>query len=336
MEKVKLGNSDLMISRMTLGCWTFGSDSTSYWGAQEKDESTALLNEAIELGVNYFDTAFSYNDGAAETALGESMCNGLREKMIICNKIPQLPYEALPTYEQQVRDSLKRLRTDYLDVLLIHWPCNDKDLLRANLEQLQKVKDKGLVRQIGVSNFGVGQMEIVREMGIEICVNELAYNVIHRGAELAILPYTGKHAIGVMAYMPLMQGILSGKYDSIADIPANRRRTLHFDCNGNDQIRHGGRGMESELQTFLTNLKALSSESGYSCSDLCISWILSRKEISTVLAGCRTRKQLEANVRAVETKLPDDLIAKLDAISAPIAAQCGANCDLWQWNSRIW
>lgn len=336
MEKVRLGNSDLLVSRMTLGCWTFGSDSNSYWGAQEKSESVALLNRAIELGVNYYDTAFAYNDGAAEIALGEAMSGGLREKMIICNKIPQLSYDALPTYEQQVRDSLKRLQTDYLDVLLMHWPCNDKDLLRANLEQLQRVKDKGLVRQIGVSNFGVGQMEIVREMGVEVCVNELAYNLIHRGAELAVLPYTGKHNIGVMAYMPLMQGILSGKYDSIEEIPVLRRRTLHFDSNGNSQIRHGGRGMEAELQQFLRDLKTVSVESGISCSDLCLSWILSRKEVTTVLAGCRTCKQLESNVRAIETRLPDDLVARLDAISAPIAALCGANCDLWQWNSRIW
>lgn len=336
MEKVKLGNSDLMISRMTLGCWTFGSDANSYWGAQQKEDSVALLSRAIEMGVNYYDTAFVYNDGAAERALGEAICSGLREKMIICNKIPQLSYEALPTYEQQVRDSLKRLRTDYLDVLMMHWPCNDKDLLRANLEQLQKVKDKGLVREIGVSNFGVGQMEIAREMGVEICVNELAYNIIHRGAELAVLPYIGKHNIAVMAYMPLMQGILSGKYDTIDEIPPIRRRTLHFDSLGNESIRHGGRGMEAELQAFLRDLKAVSAESGYSCSTLCISWILSRSEISTVLSGCRTTAQLEANVKAVETTLPADLIRKLDEISAPIAALCGANCDLWQWNSRVW
>ena len=336
MEKVKLGHSDLMVSRMTLGCWTFGSDSNSYWGQQEADESEALLREAIDMGVNYYDTAFVYNDGAAEKALGDVICHGLREKMIICNKIPQLSYEALPSYEQQVRDSLARLKTDYLDVLLMHWPCNDKDLLRANLEQLQKVKDKGLVREIGVSNFGVGQMTIAKEMGVDICVNELAYNIIHRGAELAVFPYTEKNNIGVMAYMPLMQGILSGKYDSIDEIPVVRRRTLHFDSRKNDQIRHGGQGMEAQLQQFLTDLKALSKESGINCSELCISWILSHQAVSTVLAGCRTRAQLEANVKAVETKLPDDLIARLDQISAPIAAQCGANCDLWQWNSRIW
>ena len=336
MEKVKLGCSEMRVSRMTLGCWTFGSSSGSYWGAQEAAESEALLHEALEMGVNCFDTAFVYNDGEAEKALGEASCHGLREKMIICNKIPQLPYEALPSYEQQVRESLARLRTDYLDVLLMHWPCNDKDLLRANLKQLQNVKDKGLVRAVGDSNFGVGQMEIAREMGIEICVNELAYNIIHRGAELAVFPYTEKNNIGVMAYMPLMQGILSGKYDSIEAIPVVRRRTLHFDSRTNDQIRHGGPGMEAELQTFLRELRRVSEESGISCSALCIGFILSNRAVSTVLAGCRTRKQLRENVQAVETGLPADLLDRLHEISAPIAALCGANCDLWQWNSRVW
>ncbi len=336
MEMVKLGNSNLKVSKMTIGCWTFGGGSGSYWGKQEASESEALLREAIDMGVNYFDTAFVYNDGEAEKALGDIISHGMREKMIICNKIPQLSYDELSSYEQQVRDSLTRLKTDYIDVLLMHWPCNDKDLLRANLEQLQKVKDKGLVREIGVSNFGVGQMTIVKEMNINICVNELAYNIMHRGAELAIFPYTKKNNIGVMAYMPLMQGILTGKYDSIDDIPPVRRRTIHFDSRKNDKIRHGGQGMEPQVQQFISDLKQLSNESGISCSDLCISWILSNKAVSTVLVGCRNTAQLKANVKAIETKLPDDLVASLNKISAPIADLCGANCDPWQWNSRVW
>ena len=139
-----------------------------------------------------------------------------------------------------------------------------------------------------------------------------------------------------MSYMPLMQGILSGKYSSIEEIPVIRRRTIHFDSFNNDQIRHGGRGMEKELNKFLSDLKKVSYDSGISCSELCTSWILSRPAVTTVLGGSRTKEQLRANVKAIETKLPKDLIKKLDDISAPIAALCGANCDLWQWNSRIW
>ena len=136
--------------------------------------------------------------------------------------------------------------------------------------------------------------------------------------------------------MPLMQGILSGKYDTIESIPLLRRRTLHFDSANNDQIRHGGRGMEPQLQAFLTELKAFSAECGIRCSELAIGWILSNPQITTVLAGCRTRRQLQENVAAIETKLTDDVVQRLNEISAPIANLCGANCDLWQWNSRIW
>ena len=337
MDKVKLGKSDLMVSRMTLGCWTFGSDSSSYWGAQEKKESEALLNRAVECGINFYDTAFAYNDGNAERELGKVIKKySLRDKMIICNKIPLQGYDELDKYEEKVKDSLKRLDIDVLDILLMHWPCNDKELLKANLEKLQSVRDKGLVKEIGVSNFGVGQMQIALDMGVEIVVNELAYNVIHRGAEKAVFPYTQKNNIGVMAYMPLMQGILSGKYSSIEEIPVIRRRTLHFDSQGNDQIRHGGRGMEKELGIFLSKLKALSEKTGYKCSELCTSWILSRSAVSTVLGGARNIEQLESNIKAVETRLPAEIVEEMDAISTPIADLCGANCDLWQWNSRIW
>ena len=94
--------------------------------------------------------------------------------------------------------------------------------------------------------------------------------------------------------------------------------------------------METALETFLADLKAVSKESGINCSTLCISWILSHSAVSTVLAGCLTTAQLEANVKAVETTLSADLVKRLDEISAPIASMCGANCDLWQWNSRVW
>ena len=336
MKTTEIGNTSLKISQMTLGCWCFGGDSNSYWGAQSQEECNALVRTAIERGINCFDTAFMYNDGAAERSLGKAIQGGLREKMIICNKIPFQPREALPTYEKLVRNSLERLGTDYVDMLLIHWPSNDKDLLRANLEHLQKMKELGMARHIGVSNFGVGQMEIVREMGIEICINEIAYNMMHRGAEMAVFPYARKHNIGIMAYMPLMQGILTGKYASLEEIPIARRRTLHFDSSTNDQIRHGGKGMEKEFKQFLTDLHALSEQSGLSCSVLSIAWMLTHQEVSTVLGGCRNLKQLEENITAFEAQLQDDLVNRLDEISQPIAAQCGANCDLWQWNSRIW
>lgn len=107
-----------------------------------------------------------------------------------------------------------------------------------------------------------------------------------------------------------------------------RRRTLHFDSRKNDQIRHGGPGMEDALETFLADLKAVSKESGISCSTLCISWILSHSAVSTVLAGCRTTAQLEANVKAVETTLSADLVKRLDetAPRLPACAEQTATC----------
>ncbi|NLG37565.1 MAG: aldo/keto reductase [Clostridiales bacterium] len=337
MQYRPLGDSGVSVSPLTVGCWSFGGDERSYWGGQSQREVDQLVREALDLGVNLFDTAFMYNEGASEISLGRALA-GQRERALICNKIPIVPHEEIPAYEDKITASLKRLRTDYIDILMIHWPTRDERLLRENLEAILRVQQRGLVHRIGVSNFGVRTLQIAREMGVRPVADELAYNLISRGIEKEILPYCVKEEIGVVAYMPIMQGILTGKFDSLGDIPPARRRTIHFDSRNNPAARHGGPGVETELPEFLTKLSELARQSGMTPGDLSIAWVSSKPGISSVIAGCRSVDQLRQNVRAAETPLAADMVSLLNEASEKILGLLGPNADLWESpaNSRVW
>ncbi len=337
MKKKQLGQSSLSVSQLTVGCWSFGGDKDSYWGLQEQSDVNKLVHTALDQGVNFFDTAFGYNDGQSEISLGKALL-GRRQEAIICNKIPIQPQAKLADYEKTVSDSLRRLQTDYLDLLMIHWPSKDEELLKSNLAALKSMQDKGLVREIGVSNFATRTMEIARQMGLKLAANEFAYNLMSRGMETEVLPYCSKNGIGVAAYMPLMQGILTGKYDSIAAIPQLRRRTIHFVCKGNPTARHGGPGAETELLELLVGLKQESAKTGISQSHLAIAWLLAKPGVSTVIAGCRDNDQLLDNIKAAQTSLSEDTLAALDRTSQPLAEKLAGQLDLWQLDedSRVW
>ena len=337
MQKIRLGLSSLAVSRLTIGCWSFGGDKDSYWGLQEQGEVNRLVAAALAEGVNFFDTAFAYNAGQSERSLGEAL-KGRRQQAVICNKIPIQSWEQLPFYEKTVTDSLGRLQTDYLDLLMIHWPTNDARLLEENLAALQRMQEKGLVRELGVSNFAVQTMRLAREMGLKLAANQLAYNLMSRGIEAKVLPYCRENALGVAAYMPLMQGVLTGKYATIAEIPPQRRRTSHFASQANPAARHGGPGAEPELLQLLADLKQIALASQVSQSRLAIAWLLAQPAVSTVIAGCRNITQLQDNVQAVRTRLDQETLAGLTAASQPLAEKLAGQLDLWQpaEKSRIW
>ena len=337
MEQMTLAHTDIRISRLTVGCWSFGGEAGSYWGAQSQQAVHELVAEALDSGINTFDTAFGYNDGRSEQSLGEAL-KGRRQEAVIINKIPLQTTEQLPGYRQAVEDCLKRLQTDQLDLLLIHWPTRDLTLLRANLAALQSVKESGLVRAVGVSNFGPGALQVARDMGVPVALNEIAYNLMTRGIEAEVLPICRKNQIGIAAYMPLMQGILAGKYESLADIPPQRRRSIQFDSRINPESRHGGTGAETEVLILLEAIRQISAASGIPQSILATAWILARPGVSTVVAGCRSVDQLRENAQAVETRLPADVLAALDQASQPLLEKMTGELDLWQSGaaSRIW
>ncbi|MEA4823668.1 MAG: aldo/keto reductase [Clostridiaceae bacterium] len=328
---------DIEVSRICVGCWSFGGGEDSYWGAQAQDDVDRLADAALDMGVNFFDTAFGYNAGESERALGHAL-RGKRGRAVICDKTPIMKREDLPHAEDFIGAGLKRLGTDYIDILMIHWPTKDKELLIDNLLTLEELRKKGMFRAFGVSNFGVETLAIAKSLGIRIVADELAYNLITRAVEYEILPACREQKIGVTAYMPLMQGILTGKYKTVEEIPEPRRRSVHFDATKNPQARHGGQGFEEETMAVVRGIGDIAASLGTDAATVALSWTLARDGVASAMVGCRNALQVERNARAASFALPDDAVAALDRLTNPLKEKLPRCPDLFAQGdaARVW
>ncbi len=330
MEWRTCGRSDFKLPVLGVGVWSFGGGPDDYWGEQSERDADATVGRAIELDCAYFDTAEGYNDGASESALGK-LLKGRRDKAVIGTKVS--PHNVEPaTLREHCEASLSRLQTDHVDLYMVHWPIPSAAMADA-FATLGDLRNEGKIRHIGISNFGVQQMTEALATGAQIAVNQLGYSLLTRAIELEIAPFCQEHGIGIMAYMPLMQGILTGKYRSANDVPKERARSRHF-SGQREGCRHGEPGVETEMFAALDGLRAMSEEVGAPMADLALAWCASNPAVSCVLAGARNARQLEENARGVSLKLSDEMVGRLNAISEPVMRGMGANPDMWQGGER--
>jgi len=229
---------------------------------------------------------------------------------------------------------------------MIHWPISDRSVtprqgrlpsLRDALEALRRLKREGKIRYIGLSNFGVKQLGEVLDLGGEIVVDELAYNLLSRAIERDILPACEQNGIGVVGYSALMQGILSGKYQSMDEIPSNRTRTRHF-RGDRPESRHGGPGAEAETWAALSAIRNIATDSGEPMERIALAWSVANPLITCTLAGARNRSQVEENVRGAEIELRPEVVKALSEAGRTLDETLGGNADYYQSDegSRIW
>ena len=340
MEKRKCKNTDLELSVLGTGCWTFGGG--TYWGKQDQKDVNQVVHASVDLGINYFDTAEAYNDGRSESSLGEAIREIQRDKAIIGSKVsPSNCYKE--TLIRHCEDSLKRLQTDYIDIYMLHWPIHSHSIrhftnrpniienppgMEETLEALRILKKQGKIRYFGVSNFS---SKLLKDLPHEeITVNELPYNLLSRAIEYETLPFCEKKGIGVISYMALLQGILSGKYATIEEIPLMQRRTRHFDSTKNSEIRHSESGAEKEFLSALDGIRTISKSSGHSMAEVAIQWIVQNPAITCTLAGARNIAQLEANVKAVDVRLSPEIIDELDIVTQRLMNKLGNHFDYYE------
>jgi aryl-alcohol dehydrogenase-like predicted oxidoreductase len=290
------------ISKIGLGTWQFGAREWGYGEEYAGRETRDIVRRAVDLGVTLFDTAEMYGFGRSERILGETL-GDLRESVFLATKIfPVLPLA--PVVEQRAVASASRLGTRRLDLYQVHWPnplVSDGTIMRG-MSALQRV---GLVGEVGVSNYPLARWQAAeRALGGRVLSNQVRYSLADRAPEKELLPFAAEAGRIVIAYSPLAQGLLSGRYDR-AHRPANRVRA------GNPLFLPENLDRADEL---IGVLREVAGTHGAAPAQIALAWVIRHPAVAAI-PGASSVEQLESNVAAAEIELSDDEYAALTAAS---------------------
>jgi aryl-alcohol dehydrogenase-like predicted oxidoreductase len=325
----KLGGSNIEVSAVCMGGWSIVTDDFT-WGPQDLADSMAAIRASLDEGVNFFDTAEMYGDGQSEEILARAL-EGRRADVVIASKVG--PGHLAPgDLREHCEQSLRRLRTDYIDLYQVHWP-DPKIPVHETVEAMEQLKRRGMVREIGVSNFGVSYLRELLPLGKAVS-NQVCYSLLWRAIEFEVAPLCVQNGVSVLCYSPLAQGLLTGKFASAAEVPPQRARTRLF-SGSRPHSRHGQSG--AEMQTFdaIAKVRAICDELGQPMANVALAWLLAQKGVAAVVAGARNADQARDNVRAAALTLPEDVLGRLAEATGPVKAAMGANADPWQTQSRM-
>jgi len=341
---VRLGKSDIYISPLTVGCWPFGGG--DYWGEKSQQDVNDVVAAALDMGVNTFDTAEVYNAGESERSLGKAL-KGCRDRAVVISKISP---SNCRNVRQHCINSLQRLGMDYLDVYMLHWPINllavkhftsneqiieSPPTIEDTFQQLDELKKEGLIRSIGISNFGRTQMEEVAETGVQIDVNELTYNIVSRAVEAEIVPFCTEQNISIIGSMGLMQGLLAGIYRTADDVPKHQAHSRHFaQHRGQETSRHHEEGAEQEIFDVVNQLRLIAVDLNIHIAQLSIAWILKKPFIASTLVGTCNVDNLKMNMEASKLVISDEIEALIDKISLSTLEKLGNSPDYYEHRTK--
>lgn len=322
MNTLTLPRTDLTVSQLCFGCWGITSD--FHWGDRDEDQSIATLEAAFTAGVNFFDTAAAYGDGESERLLGKVFA-GRRDQLVIASKVRadmMRPEEIVTGCE----DSLRRLGTDYLDLYQTHWSSFEVPF-EASWEAMLKLQKEGKIRYPAACNLGVNDLQAALSMG-PLVSNQLPYNLLWRAIEHEILPSCREHNVGVLAYSPLMHGLLADKYGTAADVPDGRARSRHFSTT-RTLARHGEPGCEQETFAALAVIRHVSQTVDRPMAELALAWVAAQPGINCPIVGASSPQQLRLNLAALDDALAAEVVAQLSEATAELRDRLGANPDMW-------
>jgi len=328
MQYRTLGRTDIQVSTICMGCWGLAGD--FHWGPQDDADSIATVHAALDGGVNFFDTAELYGGGRSDEVLGRAL-KGVRQEAIIASKVA--PQNLAP--DDLVRSceaSLDRLDTDYIDLFQIHWR-NREIPLEESWAAMERLQQAGKVRAIGVSNFGVMDLTELLAVG-QPASNQLAYSLLYRAVEYGVQPLCVENDVSLLAYSPLMHGLLAGKYESANQLPATRARTRHY-SQDRPHTRHSEPGCEAETTAAMQEIRRISDEIGHSITHVSLAWLLHQPGVASVITGMRRPEQARDSALAADLTLSADALHQLDLATRPVKEILGPNLDMWQTESRF-
>ena len=311
MQTRQFGNSDMQITPLGLGTWAIGGGGWAFgWGPQDDEASIATIHRAIDLGINWIDTAAVYGLGHSEEIVAKAL-KGRSDRPYVFTKGSRVwndQGEITSSLKEQslrreVENSLHRLEVDTIDLYQLHWPNPDPDI-EEGWSTLAKLKSEGKLRYIGVSNFSVEQMERARKIA-PITSLQAPYSLIKRDIERDILPYCQEHNIGVIVYSPMMSGLLSGKMtrERIDNFPEDdwRKRNEEF--------------QEPRLSRNL-KLASLLQDIGYpynrTTAEVAIAWTLRHPAVTGAIVGGRRPEQVEEIIGAAEFRLSERELEQIE------------------------
>ncbi|MBN1399905.1 MAG: aldo/keto reductase [Anaerolineae bacterium] len=315
MEQRRFGNSDLVCSALGFGTWEM---STTQYGEIDVSAASDAVHAAIDRGITLFDTAEVYGPYHSEELLARAL-GGRRKEIVLVTKVGfdfdaeghiigrNSRYEHIANHAE---GCLKRLQTDWIDLLLIHWPDHNTPYDEP-IRALEDLKAAGKIRHYGVSNYSPAMMAAAEQAG-HLTANQVGYHLFDRRMESAVLPYCQAHGIGFMAYGTLGFGLLTGAFGP---------DTTFVDWDWRS------RGLAFELPLFrkenflkelrvVARLQELAARYDKSVAQLAIAWVLSHPAVTVALVGMRNVKELEENVAAVDWKLSAEDKAEIDGIFA--------------------
>ena len=312
MKYRKLGASDLEVSEISLGSWL------TYGVGVEADKTRACVDRAFDLGINFFDTANVYGRGAAETVLGEALKDRPRDSYIMATKLWGRMSEedqglSRAQVHRQIDASLKRLRTDYVDLYQCH-RYDPETPLEETMEALSEIVRAGKARWIGFSEWSPEQIEAALAIpGVERFVSsQPQYSILWRRPERAVIPISAANGISQIVWSPLAQGVLSGKYDPDSPPPADSRAA------SDDMSGAIGGWMRREVLLAVQEMKPLAAEAGCTMAQFALAWVLREPNVASAIVGASRPSQLDDNAAAVDLKIDPALFARAEAIAAAI------------------
>ena len=330
MRYVNLGKTQIKVSELSLGCWQFAGG--IYWGEQDDRDSIGTIDAAIDLGINFLDTAEAYEDGYSERLVGKAL-KGKRDKVVLATKTGGMNFYA-DNLVKACEDSLQKLQTDYIDLYYLHWP-NNKVPFSEPMEGLYRLKKQGKIRAGGISNFGLKQLAMLEDTDMMdlLEVHQLPYNLFWRSIEYGIQQRSIELGLDIVCYSTLAQGLLAGRYESAAEVPDNLKVVRFY--SDPEGVRHGGKGCEEEVFAALRELRPLCEEAGLTMPQASLAWLYRQKGVTTLLTGPRNIGELKQNVECIGIKISDEMADKMTALSEKVKVKIGGNTDMWMNGEKI-
>ncbi|NOX37960.1 MAG: aldo/keto reductase [Calditrichaeota bacterium] len=320
MKQRQLGKDGPWLTEIGLGAWAIGGPWQWGWGPQDDRDSIATIQKALDLGVNWIDTAPVYGLGHSEEIVAQAIA-GKRQQVFIATKCGlvwddrgRVRNNNRPeSIRRECEASLKRLNTDYIDLYQIHWPDPDTPV-EDSWGEMVRLKEEGKVRYIGVSNFGVDLLEKCEAIHH---VNSLQppYSLVHRlrypEVEQEILPWCQRHGVGVVVYSPLQNGLLTGKFtrERLQQLPPDdwRRKSEFFQ-----------EPLFSQILEFVEALKPIAEKYGKTLTELAIAWVLQNPAVTAAIVGARRPEQVKEQVGASGWTLDADDLEAIESLSRQI------------------